>query len=297
MRAFHKNYGSFFFWSQAFRLKRFVIRDGGNSKKVAENGKKPSWMVPVSHGYHVVGKRSVTGESEPDSVVVQREQIAEHELWFFGVFDDRIADGVTKYLQSNLFHKKLTESQMRRKSKETMKKAYLGAKVKINGTEKTEETRNVGSASAIVVDGEKLVMANMGSYRAVVCRDGEAHPITKRHQQVTKRHWSHKLIPGKFYPCAIRFPKVRILASDTGSAAGSKPSKSSELAVGSERIDAETEFVVLASTGIWEVMKHQEAVSLIRHIEDPQEAAECLAKEALTRMSRSNISCLVIRFE
>lgn len=46
-----------------------------------------------------------------------------------------------------------------------------------------------------------------------------------------------------------------------------------------------------------QVMKNQEAVSLIGHIEDPQEAAECLAKEALTRMSRSNISCLVIRFD
>lgn len=44
-------------------------------------------------------------------------------------------------------------------------------------------------------------------------------------------------------------------------------------------------------------MKHQEVVSLIRHIEDPQEAAECLAKEALARMSRRNISCLVIRFD
>lgn len=44
-------------------------------------------------------------------------------------------------------------------------------------------------------------------------------------------------------------------------------------------------------------MKHQEAVNLIRHIEDPQEAAECLAKEALIRMSKKNISCLIIRFD
>lgn len=46
-----------------------------------------------------------------------------------------------------------------------------------------------------------------------------------------------------------------------------------------------------------QVMKNQEAVNLIRHIEDPQEAAECLAKEALTRMSKSTISCLIIRFD
>jgi len=44
-------------------------------------------------------------------------------------------------------------------------------------------------------------------------------------------------------------------------------------------------------------MKNQEAVSLISHIEDPQEAAECLANEALNRMSKSNISCLIIRFD
>lgn len=45
------------------------------------------------------------------------------------------------------------------------------------------------------------------------------------------------------------------------------------------------------------VMLNQEAVNLIQHIQDAQEAAECLAKEALTRMSKTNISCLVIRFD
>jgi serine/threonine protein phosphatase PrpC len=46
-----------------------------------------------------------------------------------------------------------------------------------------------------------------------------------------------------------------------------------------------------------QTMNNQEAVHLIGHLEDPQEAAECLAKEALTRMSKSNISCIVIRFD
>lgn len=48
-------------------------------------------------------------------------------------------------------------------------------------------------------------------------------------------------------------PKVRILAGDAGNAAGTKKSKGSELAVGTEKIDSETEFVLIASTGIWEV--------------------------------------------
>lgn len=293
---------------KAFRLRKLFVGGAGKKKREAEFGKRPSWMVPVSHGYHVVEDRSFRGESNgesdsvPDSVVVQREQIGELEVWFFGVFNARMGDCVAKSMQSHLFDKKPKESQLKRKSKEEMRKAYVGArgKMKEKAEEKGKEKGKVGgggSASAIVINGEKLVMANMGGYRAVVCRDGEAHQINRtwQNQGTPRRHWSRKLIPG-----VIRMPKVRILVRESGAAVGTdkeNPKCSAEIVVGDERIDSDTEFVILASTGIWEVMKHQEAVNLIRHIEDPQEAAECLAREALTRMSKTNISCLVIRFE
>lgn len=49
-------------------------------------------------------------------------------------------------------------------------------------------------------------------------------------------------------------PTVRILACDSGNyETGTKHSKGSELAVGAEKIDSDTEFVLIASTGIWEV--------------------------------------------
>ncbi|KAL7220096.1 hypothetical protein ACSBR2_013036 [Camellia fascicularis] len=285
---------------KAFQLRKFLTGGVGKKKSETEFGRRPSWMVPVTHGYQVVDERGeLNGEldldSNSDSVVVQREQIEELELWFFGVFDDRIGDGVTKYLQSHLFEMKPKEGQLMKKSKETMRKAYLSARAKMREAEQvSEETKKIGSASALVIHGEKLVIANMGDYRAVVCRDGEAHQISRRqqHHQGTKRHWSRKFIPG-----VLRIPKVRILVCDSGNTATTKSSKSSELMVGEERIDSNTELVILASTGIWEVMKHQEAVNLIRHMEDPQEAAECLAKEALARRTKTNISCLVIRFD
>ncbi|KAJ9154145.1 hypothetical protein P3X46_027512 [Hevea brasiliensis] len=273
---------------KAFRLRRFLIRDGGK-KREFDAAKKPSWMMPISHGHHVIEDQSFRGgsdDSDSNSIVVQREQIEELELWFFGVFDARIGDGVTKYLQSHLFDRKTKESQIRRKSKETMKKAYLGARAKVKETQRSDdETWRVGSASVMVINGEKLVIANMGDYRAVVCRDGVARQVGSKHQLTAKRHWTRRLF------------SVRILAWNSIKAAGNKHSKSSELVVGAERINPDTEFVIIASAGIWEVMKNQEAVNLIKHMEDPQEAAECLAKEALNRMTRSNISCVIIRFD
>lgn len=274
---------------KAFRLRRLLIGAGPRKKREYEIAKKQSWVMPISHGYHVVEDQSCRGGldvSDCDSVVVQREVVDEIELWFFGVFDAQVGNSVTEFMQSHFFDRKLKPSQIRRKSKDTLKKAYLGARAKAREAEKADETWRVGSASVMVINGEKLVIANMGEYRAVVCRDGVAHQISSGHQCPAKRHWSRRLF------------SVRILACNSANyVRGTKHSKGSELAVGAHKIDSDTEFVLVASTGIWEVMKNQEAVSLIRHIQDAQEAAECLAKEALTRMSRSNISCVVIRFD
>lgn len=273
---------------------RWEDDDDGADVKGSKSVKKPSWMMPISHGYHIVEGRSWREDSEleqPDNVVVQREEMGNLELWFYGVSDARMGDSISKYLQSNLFDRKLKESLVSRKSKETMRKAYIDTRAKLE-SDKPEKMVNVGSASAMVINGDKIVMAQMGGFRAIVCRDGIAHQLRATHQYKGKRHWPRRLISG-----AVRIPKVRIQACHSGIELSRKQTNSPELIAATERIDAETEFIILASIGITEVMRNQEAVDLVRHIEDPQEAAECLAREALTRMSRSNISCLVIRFD
>lgn len=95
-----------------------------------------------------------------------------------------------------IFHGGL-QSQIRRKSKETIRKAYLGARAKVKETQRSDdETWRVGSASVMVINGEKLVIANMGDYRAVVCRDGVAHQMGSKHQLAAKRYWSRRLFSG-----------------------------------------------------------------------------------------------------
>ncbi|KAL6532431.1 hypothetical protein OROGR_014401 [Orobanche gracilis] len=266
---------------KGIKLRRYLIGNEGTKSRKLENGKKALWTMHVSHGYHVVEfDESVTSAEEFESVVVQRRRIKDRELLFFGVFDGEVGEGITKYMQSHFFNKMPKETGMWKKCKEAMKMAHTNAISKlINKNEPTNALRQLGSASAMVIDGKKLVMANMGDYKAVICRGGEAYQISRKKQQPT-RNWTLKLIPALG---ALRVPE--------------RANKSSELVVGSEKRDMDTEFVILASTGVWEVMRQQEAVNLVRHIKDPQAAAECLATEAFVRMSRSNIACLVIRFE
>lgn len=84
---------------------------------------------------------------------------------------------------------------MRKRSRETTKRAYLDAREKTRGGEK-EETWKLGSTSAMVIGGKKLVIASMGDYRAVICRDGEAHWLSRGQLRKATKYWPPKLIPG-----------------------------------------------------------------------------------------------------
>lgn len=94
-----------------------------------------------------------------------------------------------------------------------------------------------------------------------------------------------------------------------------------------DEIDSDTEFLILASDGLWkvypwiqlsvhyflqifilhwnsthwfipfQVMANQEAVDIAKKIKDPQKAAKQLTAEALNRESKDDISCIVVRFK
>ncbi|XP_074282284.1 putative protein phosphatase 2C-like protein 44 [Silene latifolia] len=276
---------------------RSFFKGGDDVNKRDSNSKnmnKPSWMMSITHGYYLVEDRTQdpepNGLEKQDTLVFQREIISNLELWFFSLSDSVIGDNISSYMHSHLFSKPLKESQVRSKSKEAMKKAYLTAKAKVE-SEISEKTVNAASTSVTVVNGERLVMAQMGGYRVIVCRDGIAHQLHTKHQH-KGNIWHHRLLSG-----AMRIPKVHIQACQLRRQSSRKQNNSTELITVTEKLDSDTEFLILASTGVFEVMRNQEAVDLIWHIDDAQEAAECLAREALSRMSKSTISCLVIRFD
>lgn len=57
------------------------------------------------------------------------------------------------------------------------------------------------------------------------------------------------------------------------------------------------EFIIMACDGLWDVCSDQEAVDLIRNVQDAQEASKILVDHALARFSTDNLSCMVIRFD
>ena len=48
---------------------------------------------------------------------------------------------------------------------------------------------------------------------------------------------------------------------------------------------------------LWDVCSDQEAVDLVRNVQDPQAASKALVDHALARFSTDNLSCMLVRFD
>ncbi|KAK4186832.1 protein phosphatase 2C 1 [Podospora australis] len=57
------------------------------------------------------------------------------------------------------------------------------------------------------------------------------------------------------------------------------------------------EFIIIACDGLWDVASDQEAVDLVRDVQEPAAAAKILVDHALARFSTDNLSCMIVRFD
>ncbi|XP_058092267.1 putative protein phosphatase 2C-like protein 44 [Magnolia sinica] len=242
-----------------------------------------SSRMNISHGSYVVEDTSRFGEITVQDTLVFVQKVS--GLCLFGVFDGHMGDAVPKYIQSHLFDKELNEIQFWKEAKETMKRAFKCIKTSVHHNGK------MGSAAMVVMNGKRFVAANVGDYKAILSVDGMAIQIGQKSPPTCNRPFSLNSITEFLHASGNC-----IIARTFGKQREELEKNSSEPLVSDKKIDSHTEFIILASTGVWEVMRKQEAVNLIRHIEDAKEAAEWIAKEAVSRMSRGSISCLVIRF-
>lgn len=139
-----------------------------------------------------------------------------------------------------------------------------------------------------------LYTANVGDARAVLSRGGRAVRLTYDHKGSDLQEAIRIKDAGGF----VMDDRVNGVLAVTRSLGDNsmkdfvvgKP-YTTETALGDE-----DSFLIIACDGLWDVTSDQEAVDLIQHVEDAQEAARVLLKHALSNFSTDNVSVMVIRF-
>ncbi|KAK6350199.1 Protein phosphatase 2C 1 [Orbilia brochopaga] len=141
-----------------------------------------------------------------------------------------------------------------------------------------------------------LYTANVGDARIVLCRSGKALRLSYDHKGSDENEGKRVANAGGL----ILNNRVNGVLAVTR-ALGDSYIK--ELVTGhpyttetviQQDID---EFIILACDGLWDVCSDQEAVDLVRTIQDPQDASKALVDHALARFSTDNLSCMIVRFE
>ncbi|EOX99474.1 Phosphatase 2C family protein isoform 1 [Theobroma cacao] len=259
----------------------------------ADTGKGKSKMSKhITHGFHCMKGKS--NHDMEDYVVSEFKKKDDSELGLFAIFDGHLGHDVAKYLQVHLFDNILKEHDFWTEMEDAIRRAYHSTDAEILDKARLLGRGGSTAVTAILINGQKLVVANVGDSRAVICKNGVAeqlsvdHEPSKEKRMIESRGGFVSNLPGDVPRVDGQLAVAR--------AFGDKSLKlhlSSEPDVTAVPIGDDVEFIILASDGIWKVMSNQEAVDTIKNIKDAQSAAKLLIEAAVSKKSKDDISCIV----
>lgn len=254
---------------------------------LSQNGK-------FSYGYaSFPGKRS----SMEDFYETRIDGVDGEIVGLFGVFDGHGGARAAEYVKQNLFSNLISHPKFISDTKVAIADAYNHTDSELLKAE-NNQNRDAGStASTAILVGDRLLVANVGDSRAVICRGGDAIAVSRDHKPDQTDERQRIEDAGGFVMWAGTWRVGGVLA--VSRAFGDRLLKQYVVAdpeIQEEKIDSSLEFLILASDGLWDVVTNEEAVAMIKPIEDPEQAAKSLMQEAFQRGSADNITCVVVRF-
>lgn len=259
------------------------------------SGKGKSQKGPIKYGFSLVkGKANHPMEDYHVAKFVQHQG---REVGLFAIYDGHLGDSVPAYLQKHLFSNILNEDEFWADPSRSLFQAYESTDKAILSHNPELGRGGSTAVTAILVNGQRLWVANVGDSRAVLSRRGQAIQLSIDHEPSTERGSIEN--KGGFVsnmPGDVARVDGQLAVSRAFGDKNLKTHLRSDPDVTNADIDADTDILILASDGLWKVMDNQEAVKIAMKIKDPQKAAKQLSLEALSRDSKDDISCIVVRF-
>ncbi|KAJ4826955.1 hypothetical protein Tsubulata_040754 [Turnera subulata] len=183
---------------------------------------------------------------------------------FFGVYDGHGGKKAAEFVAENL-HTNILEMMVNCTGNVSKEEAVKAAYLK---TDKDFLEQGVVSGACCVtalIEGQQVVISNLGDCRAVLCRGGVAEALTRDHKPEDKHERTRIEDKGgfvHFHRGAWRVHGVLAVSRSIGDA----HLKDWVLGEPDTRIlplTPDMEFLVLASDGLWEEVGNQEAVDII----------------------------------
>ncbi|CAI0437776.1 unnamed protein product [Linum tenue] len=271
-----------------------------------------NWVDSSLQDYHPVlscGSFASRGRRETmeDTHFLKPNFCNENFIHFFGIFDGHrggaAAEFSAKALPGFLHHPAtisnspgdaLIESFI--KTDVAFRKELDSHRITRKNTQKDWHPGCTAMASLIV--GNRLFVANAGDCRTVLCRAGNAFPLTKDHTASDPEERERVVNAGGEVEWRVDTWRVGRAALQVTRSIGDddlKPAVTAEPEVTETNLTEEDEFLVMASDGLWDCVKNDDVVSIVRDtVKEPTMCSKRLATEAAERGSNDNITVIVV---
>jgi protein phosphatase 1L len=269
-------------------------KDGSINHDAPVSGGGVSENLKFSYGFSSLRGKRASMEDFHDTMI---SKVDSQVIGLFGVFDGHGGSRAAEYVKKHLFDNLLKHPKFIDDTKLAIAEAYKQTDQDYLKTE-ISQSRDAGStASTAVLVGDRLLVANVGDSRAVICRGGEAVALSTDHKPNRTDERQRIEDAGGVVMWAGTWRVGGVLA--VSRAFGDRLLKQYVVAdpeIQEDTIKEGVDFLVLASDGLWDVVSNQDAVSMVATIPDAEEAANKLTGEAFRRGSADNITCVIVRF-
>ncbi|XP_041027417.1 probable protein phosphatase 2C 28 [Juglans microcarpa x Juglans regia] len=228
----------------------FEAGHGTSIEETEDNDDGDPISQHLSHGFYLI-KGKMDHQME-DYLMAETREVNGHELGLYAIFNGHSGRYVAKYLQSHLFDKILSDPNFWTNPKHSIKAAYEVTDDEILG--RVGSRGGSTAVTEILIDRETLIVANVGDSRAILCRNGVVKQITRDHeptkekQLVESRGGFVSEKPGNVARVDGQLSMTRAFGDGK-----LKEHITSEPDVKVEKIDKDTESIILASDGLWKV--------------------------------------------
>lgn len=247
-----------------------------------------------SYGYSSLRGKRASMEDFHDAKI---HKIDDKMVGLFGVFDGHGGSRAADYVQQNLFKNLLEHPKFVTDTKLAIAETYQSTDQAYLQAENNQHRDAGSTASTAVLVEDRLYVANVGDSRAVVCIGGVATPLSRDHKPNRDDERQRIENAGGVVMWSGTWRVGGVLA--VSRAFGDRLLKKYVVAdpeIQEENITDKVEFLLLASDGLWDVVSNQDAVTMVKDVQDAEEAAKRLTDEAYKKGSADNITCVVIRF-
>ena len=278
--------------------KKFTFFEDDFSKK---NSNKDNSQLSSKNNYffksfnYQEDKNLKYRQSMEDIGVMLPDFIPEKKLSLFGIFDGHGGNDVVKYIKNRL--PEIIKTNITNNNNDSIENSLISAFNKIDEELKFYDSEYTGSTATILLFQDNILYcANVGDSTAFIVYDNNIKKISTDHKCTNPKEEERILLKGGKIT-KNRVMGQLVLSRSLGDLYCKKFGVSNIPDISVNKLDRNVKYIVVASDGIWDVVKDNELLELSGNRKNAEGLCKDLVKLSINKETKDNVSCIVISID